>query len=171
MCKSAVIFMFILALFFQIKSVTAQEAETWPLEYEKYLKDVYRIQKENVTDVKEHTITEHGTVKMGRIGADLVGKGEIPKIVIWFEPIKEAPCNEYRWYQFVHPSLFIEVKAPEILKSPKKDYTPKGYEVETGGKIKIKFCSWRPDYDKKDVEKEEKERADYNKNKPDNKKK
>ena len=95
----------------------------------------------------------HGTIHTG-LGTDRDGNPiERPYIWLWIEPVAQADCNEYRWYQFFKPTFYIldengnrgdpETNIPE-------------FPAATG--LKFRFNRWNPDYHKVPSQQEDEQR-------------
>lgn len=99
--------------------------------------------------------TEHGTVRRGRRGENGPSTDLRPYIYLWFERNPDDDCKIYQWFQFVHPSIWIgPVGGPLRNWTGRLNDDEKIIKASTG--VKTTFCQWNPDYQKDEIEKEEK---------------
>lgn len=97
-------------------------------------------------------IGDHGTIRCGQIDRDRDGRALRPHICIWLERGDDAPCEEYAWFQFVHPSIWIGPPGGP-LRDRTKQVDNRTLEARTG--LNVTLCRWNPDYQADEIEAEE----------------
>lgn len=101
------------------------------------------------------TVEGHGTVRRGTVDEDSDGNPIRPHIYLWFERNAAAPCKEYLWFQFVHSSIWIGTTANN-LRDKTNDLSRKEKKITASTGLETVFCQWNPDYQKNEIEAEEK---------------
>lgn len=99
-------------------------------------------------------INPHGTVHRGRIERDAEGQPIRPHIFIWLERAAAAPCGEYAWYQFVHPSIWVGPVGQQLRDRTRNLDNP---TIESGTGLNVTLCRWNPDYQADEIKAMEKQ--------------
>lgn len=105
----------------------------------------------------------HGTIHAG-LGTPPPGEPPLtsrPHLWIWIDPDDNAPCREYRWYQFHKPAFYILEEGdinPDGSRSANADPETGLPEITAVTGLKLRFNRWNPDYHKEPIRAEDEQR-------------
>lgn len=103
----------------------------------------------------------HGNLHVGRGTSEDGEVLERPYIWIWIEPADDHPCNEYRFYQFFKPELYIlepDDLNPDGTRSEDAEPETGLPELTPKTGVSFKFDHWNPDFHKKPADDEDHQR-------------